>query len=37
MALNETFSTQEINFDMNDLLYHIKSKELEAYWNKECE
>jgi len=36
MALNDTFTIQEINLDKKDLSYDIKPKELEAYWNNEC-
>ena len=36
MALNDTFTIQEINLDTKDLSYDIKTKELETYWNKEC-
>jgi hypothetical protein len=36
MALNDTFTFQDINLDMRDLSNDIKAKELEAYWNKEC-
>ena len=36
MALNDIFTIQEINLDELDLLYKIKPKELQAYWNKEC-
>jgi len=36
MALNDTFNIQEMGFSKN-LSYDIKAKELEAYWNKECE
>jgi len=35
MALNDTFTIQEINLDKKDLSYDINPKELEAYWNKE--
>ena len=37
MALNETFTIQEINLDKKDLSSDFKQKELEAYWNNECE
>ncbi len=37
MALNDTFTIQEMEMDKKDLSYVIKSKELEAYWNNECE
>ena len=33
MALNDTFTIQEINLDKKDLSYNIKIKEIEAYWN----
>ena len=36
MALNDTFSIQDIKLDKKDHLYDINLKELEAYWNKEC-
>jgi hypothetical protein len=36
MALNDTFNIQDTNLDKKDVLYDIKPKELEAYWNKEC-
>ena len=36
MALNETFTIQEINLDKKDLSYN-KLKKIEAYWNNECE
>ena len=36
MALNDTFTIQEINLDSKSLSYDIKPKELETYWYKEC-
>ncbi len=36
MALNDTFSIQDIILDKKILLYDINPKGLEAYWNKEC-
>ena len=36
MALNDTFTIQEINLDKKDLSYDIELKEIEAYWNNEC-
>ena len=36
MALNDTFTIQEINLDKKYLSYNIKLKEIEAYWNNEC-
>ena len=36
MALNDTFTIQEINLDQKDLSYVKKLKEIEAYWNNEC-
>ena len=36
MALNDTFTIQEINLDKKDLSYNNKLKEIEAYWNNEC-
>ena len=32
MALNDTFTIQEMDMDKKDLSYDIKAKELEAYW-----
>ena len=37
MALNDTFTLQEMNMDTKDLSYDIKVKELEFYWNNESE
>ena len=37
MALIDTFTIQEMDLDTKDLSYDNKAKELEAYWNKECE
>ena len=37
MALNDTFTIQEIDIFKIDLSYDIKSKELEDYWSNECE
>ena len=36
MALNDTFTIQEINLAKKDLSYNNKLKEIEAYWNNEC-
>ena len=36
MALNDTFTIQEINLDKKDLLYDIKPKRLESYWFSKC-
>ena len=36
MALNDTFTIQEINLDKKDVSYDNKPKALEAYWEKEC-
>ena len=36
MALNDTFTIQEINLDEKYLSYDIKLKEIEACWNYEC-
>ncbi len=36
MALNDTFTIQEINLDKKNLSYDKKLKEIEAYWNNEC-
>ena len=36
MALNDTFSIQDIKLDKKNLLCDTNPKGLEAYWNKEC-
>jgi len=36
MALNDTFTIQEINLDKKDLSYVNNLKKIEAYWNNEC-
>ena len=36
MALNDTFTIQEINLDKKNLSYDNKLKEIEAYLNNEC-
>ena len=36
MALNDTFTIQEINLDKNNLSYENRLKGIEAYWNNEC-
>ena len=36
MALNDTFTIQEINLDKKNLSYDYKLKEIEAYWSNEC-
>ena len=36
MALNDTFTIQEINLDTKNLSFDNKLKEIEAYWNNEC-
>ena len=36
MALNDTFTIQDINLDKKDLAYDNKRKEIEAYWNYDC-
>ena len=33
MALNDTFTIQEINLDKKNLSYSNKLKEIEAYWD----
>ena len=33
MALNDTFTIQEINLDKKDLSFDNKLKKIEAYWN----
>ncbi len=37
MALNDTFTIQDINLDKKDLLFNIKPKRLKSYWESECE
>ncbi len=36
MALNDTFTIQEINLCKKDLSYDNKLKRIEVYWNNEC-
>ena len=36
MALNDTFTNQEINLDTKSLSYDIKPKKLKTYWYNEC-
>jgi len=36
MALNDTFTIQEINLHKKDLSFDIEIKEIEASWNNEC-
>ena len=36
MALNDTFTIQEINLDKKNLSFDNKFKEIEAYWDNEC-
>ena len=36
MALNDTFTIQEINLEKKDLSFDKKLKKIEAYWNNEC-
>ena len=36
MALNDTFTIQEINLDKKKLSFDNKLKEIEVYWNNEC-
>ena len=36
MALNDTFTIQEINLYKKDLSFDNKLKTIEAYWNNEC-
>ena len=35
MAINDTYTIQEINFDKKNLSYVSQQKKMEAYWNKE--
>ena len=36
MALNNTFTIQEINLYTKEFSYDIKPKEFETYWFEEC-
>ena len=36
MALNDTFTIQEINLDKKNLSFDNELKEFEAYWDNEC-
>ena len=36
MALNDTFTIQEMDMDKKDISYEIKAKELETYLSNEC-
>ncbi len=36
MALNDTFTIQEINLGKKNLSYNFKQKQPETYWNNEC-
>ena len=36
MAVNATFTIQEINLDKKDHSYDIELKEIDSYWNNEC-
>ena len=36
MALNDTFTIQEINLDKKDISFDNKLKKIKAYWNNEC-
>ena len=37
MALNDTFTIQDINLDKKDLLCNIKPKRLKSFWESEFE
>ena len=37
MALNDTFTIQEMEISKKDLSFDIKDKEFKVYWNNECE
>ena len=37
MALNDTFTIQEIILDKKDLSFDNKLEKIEDYWNDECE
>ena len=36
MAVNDTFTIQEINLDKKNLSFDNKLKEIAAYWNNKC-
>ena len=36
MALNDTFTIQEINLGKKNLSFDNNLKEIEAYWNNAC-
>jgi len=36
MALNDTFTIQEVNLDKKDLSFDNKLNKIEAYWSNEC-
>ena len=36
MALNDTFTIQEINLDKKNLSYDINFNKIQAYWNNDC-
>ncbi len=36
MALNDTFTIQEINLDKKERSFDNKLKKIEAFWNNEC-
>jgi hypothetical protein len=36
MALNDTFTIQEINLDKKDLSFDNKLNKIDAEWNNEC-
>ena len=36
MALNDTFTIQEINLDKKDFSCDLELKKIEDFWNKEC-
>ena len=36
MALNDTFTIQEINLDKKDLLFNNRLKKIESYWDSGC-
>ena len=36
MALNDTFTIQEINLDKKVLSFDNNLKKIESYWNNEC-
>ena len=36
MALNDTFTIQDINLDKKELSHDVDLNEIDAYWHNEC-